>query len=419
MKGRGEFMSDKNSTASEMELDLMDELNIESDADFALENELLDDANTAVDEDDSYSQREFNRAMSSEVLFQKSLLNAAYYTAEEEKDAFSRLRAAKEANDVALYKNILDEISLHNMRLVAKVASKYAPMTKSLSFEDLVIAGYMGLRNAIEKFEVDKGFKFSTYAIHWIKQGVGREIMNVDDVIKIPVHAQEKLYSYNIANDEEKERMFRNNSNVRDAILATQITSLDIKVESDSSHDDESCLGDFMASNVDIEGDVLEKAKNEAVRRVLDESIEKYAKRCRSIDEDRLRDIVYSRFGFNDGTIYTLQDLGDKYGCTRERIRQIERDYLKFLRHSHYARELAEYADADQAVHLTHSAAEQIESERKQASRDLEYREALKKAGFEYIKLPDQEEVYSIHFDKEDDVEIEDEMFDFTEEEIE
>lgn len=377
--------SDGGRDASERTFDI-NELNIGEDIDEADLDERDDDEN--FDADDIVGLKD-----ASELLFKNTMLNVKPYTTVEEIDAFERLNAAKKAKNKALYKEVFDEISVHNLRLVAKVASKRAVYAKALTFEDLVMAGYMGLRTAIEKYDLSKGFKFSTYGMNWIKQSVDREMMNSDDLIRMPVHIREKMLVYNKADEKKKAEMLEKSGTFRDALKTMDPLSLDMDINNGDPHDD-SVFGDFVASDVNTENDVFETVKNEEVRRVLQESIERYSENMgREKDKERLKDILFSRFGF-DGHVYTLQELGDKYNLTRERIRQIEANYLKYMRKSRYVRELAAFAEDSDGSTITKdrgSITQALEERQRRAfeqrRRDAEYHEALEKAGYKYIEI--------------------------------
>lgn len=289
----------------------------------------------------------FDSKDSGELLF-KSIMNGyKIFTPEEEKDIFKRLAKAKKDKNAELYKELFDEISMHNMRLVFAYANKRSAGCHTLSNEDLAVEGYFGLRRAIEEFDVTKGYKFSTYASWWIRQTVNRAVSNSEWAIRVPVHVLEFKYKWDHMSEEEKEEYrktfkvgyFKSPEELYDLIkMIEHSTSLNQTVNNDE--DDETELLHFLADpNANVE-DIAIKS-NIAMRSKIETLIDDYSERAaqlgyldRKASAARYRDILRRRFGFETGEPETLDSIGMSYNVTRERIRQIESRFIYHLRHS-------------------------------------------------------------------------------------
>ena len=221
---------------------------------------------------------------------------------------------------------------LHNQRLVRWAAKSYAP--PGMEYEDLFQHGVIGLVRAVELFDPAQGTKFSTYAMNWIRQAITRGIANESRIIRIPVHMVERVNKVWAT----RSRLTRNGRapTVRELGIECeltddqvteclklgpqQVTSLDTPVGSDS----ESTLGDILDLN---ESD--SRPENEVEFRMLRQMIENVLD---TLDEKEAR-VVRLRFGLVDGEQWTLDQIGQAYGLSRERIRQIEVKTLTKLRH--------------------------------------------------------------------------------------
>ena len=366
-----------------------DELNKEDLDEVAFIDDFEEDNDLETQNDDEIVDAMMSSRDSSELFFKSSFLKVNPYTPEEEKEAFIRLREAKLAGDEELYKEIFDDISIHNLRLITKIAAKYSIYTKNLTYEDLMIEGYFGLRKGIELYNLDYGYRFSTYALHWVRQSVARAIMNVDDLVRLPVHIQEKLHKFMQMNEEDREQTLQENKALREAWALKDPTSLDITVGEEDSHD-VTYFGDFIPSGESTDRDAIKNIESEEFEKIISDSIDAYCAQKRDKNRDRAKDILYARFGF-DGSIKTLQELGDKYNVSRERIRQVEAAYLKFVRHSRYMRLFANYIE-EHGVGGTF--AERFitnrEDKKKRAERESTYREFLKKGGYDYVEISKQ-----------------------------
>jgi RNA polymerase primary sigma factor len=228
-----------------------------------------------------------------------------------------------------------------NTRLVISIAKRY--MGQGVPFPDLIQEGNLGLIRAVEKFDYKRGFKFSTYATWWIRQAVTRSLAEQGRLIRLPVHMGEKIRRLQrTAREIEQEEGRRpTTEELASAVglkprkvkfllrMAQRPTSLEKPV----GEDEDSMFGDFLPD------EDAESPSDTAYHQLLAEGLEE-ALNTLTAREAR---ILRLRFGLQDGRSYTLREVGEKFGLTRERIRQIERDALRRLRHPARSRRLKEY----------------------------------------------------------------------------
>ena len=347
-------------------------LNEEVDVDL-FEDEDIDD-----EEIDVFASRQ-----ASDIIFKNDVCAIDPYTAEEEYEAFTKLADAKKHKNEELYKALFDEICLHNMRLVSKIAAKFTGYTKSLSYQDLVIDGYLGLRKAVELFDVNRGYKFSTYATWWVRQSITRMICDTDDMIRLPVHVQEKLRKWKKENPNLDENATPEDKNLAIAYGFKNITSNDMAIGEED--DSDTSLVDMLASKEDIAEDFATKEDKKKVKELLLQSIDKFAKYLymsshgRS-DIERTKDIMYSRFGFF-GEVETLETIGERHHITRERVRQIEDKYFLYMRriNKKALRELCAYTDFCRNKYIDDplTAYKKTQAKHEWAKREAEYQFTL------------------------------------------
>jgi RNA polymerase primary sigma factor len=291
----------------------------------------LEDGEEVVIEDQSYLD---DIADDSVRLYLREIGKIPLLNAEEELELAKRV--------VAGDKDAKDKMAEANMRLVVSIAKRY--VGRGLDLLDLIQEGNTGLLRAVEKFDPDKGFKFSTYATWWIRQAITRAIADQARTIRIPVHMVETInkllrtqrrltqeLNREPTNEEIAEAMEIEVDKVEHIMKIKQdISSLDASIKDD---EEESVLADF------IEDEDTITPEESATGQLMKEQI----KDLLGALTEREQKIIKLRFGLEDGKYHTLEEVGQEFAVTRERIRQIEAKALAKLRKHKDARKLHDY----------------------------------------------------------------------------
>ena len=318
--------------------------------------EKKDPAESAEEDEFDLSQIEIDDSIS---LYLKEIGRVPLLTAAEEVDLAKRMEAGRDSRHRLNQEHVEWEEREHllwlvrdgrsaqehlikaNSRLVVSVAKKY--VGRGVPFLDLIQEGNIGLIRAVKKFDYCRGYKFSTYATWWIRQAVTRAIADQGRTIRAPVHMYEQINRLTRTSRQLVQELGRDptTEEIAEELGVTprkvehimRVSQRPLSLEMPVGEEEDSYLGDF------IEDEDADSPQDSAGRQILREVIDEI---FQSLTPREVR-ILQLRFGLVDGYNYTLEEVGRKFGVTRERIRQIEAQALSRLRHPSRSRRLRDY----------------------------------------------------------------------------
>ena len=330
---------------------------LDHDADFSLQ----DDEPLPTSDFDPYVDLERISTDDTVGLYLKEMSRVPLLNLEEEMDLAKRIEAGRASKREMLSRSAKpaaarrceleaivqdgglarEHLIKANTRLVVSIAKKY--IGRGVPFLDLIQEGNLGLMKAVEKYDYHKGFRFSTYATWWIRQTITRSIADQGRTIRVPVHMIDRIRQLYKTTHEMEQNLGRTPTvdelagelglNLRKVQWMLRVSWLPLSLESPVGDEEDSELGMF------VEDDITPTPIQTAYRNMLHDKVDEVLGTL----SPREARILRLRFGLDNGRTYTLEEVGQKFGLTRERIRQIEGKALRRLRHPRRSRQLKEY----------------------------------------------------------------------------
>lgn len=344
------------------EAEPFDDMLFSMEEDFEPEDDLMDEDldDEFGSDDDDYEEKDIYAMSSNDTvgLYLKEMARVPLLSTEEEialamriesgDNAAIKLKKDSQSSQALEWRltiedgiNARDHLIKANTRLVVSIAKKY--MSRGVPFLDLIQEGNLGLMKSVEKFDYRRGYRFSTYATWWIRQTITRAIADQGRTIRVPVHMSDRIRRlYRVARQLEQEYGRKPTPDEiatemqvepRKVQWMLRVSWQPLSLEHPVGEDEDSELGNF------IENDSMPTPAQYAMDNLLRDKIEQVL----STLTPREARILRLRFGLQNGRCYTLEEVGQKFGLTRERIRQIEGRALRRLRHPRRARQLRDY----------------------------------------------------------------------------